>query len=64
VAVVRTDVSEERMASIRPAKKDKILLSNVFHLLVRVNIVPKSLILVNLMTDMISPSETLLTGAT
>jgi hypothetical protein len=53
VALVRTDVSEERIAS-----NIKVLLRNVRRLLVTANVVPSSPILVTLMMEAIRSSET------
>jgi hypothetical protein len=69
VALIRTDVSEERIASIirvtRMCKLGTTLASSVFQLLVAVNVVPSSLILVTVMIEAIHSSETsILTGTT
>jgi hypothetical protein len=56
VALVRTNVSEERIASIIKVTRN---LRSVFRLLVTANIVPSSQILVVLMMEAISSSEIL-----
>jgi hypothetical protein len=53
VALVRTDVSEERIASII-----RVLLHNVLRLLVTANAVPRSLISVTLIMETICSFET------
>jgi hypothetical protein len=63
VALVRTDVSEERIASIiRAAKIDELrttlaVTSSVLRLLITANIVPSSSICVALMMEVIPYSE-------
>jgi hypothetical protein len=66
VFLVRTDVSEERIASIIRVKRiDELFLLSVFRLLVTVNIVPSSSVFVTLMMEAILSSETsVLTRAT
>jgi hypothetical protein len=54
VTLVRTDVSEERIASIRA----KRISAGVHQLLVTANVVPSSLILFTLMMEAICCSET------
>jgi hypothetical protein len=68
VNLVRTDVSEERIASImrmerisEPGTTSAVSsnwLRSVLHLLVTANVVPSSPLLVALIMDAISPSET------
>jgi hypothetical protein len=58
VALVRTDVSDERITSIiRVARISKCAECSVLRLLVTVNAVPSSPILVNLMMEAIRSSE-------
>jgi hypothetical protein len=65
VALVRTDVSEELSASIIRVTRIGELLRSVRRLLVTANVVPSSPILVTLMMEALSPSETsVLTTAT
>jgi hypothetical protein len=65
VALVRADVSEEICASIFRVTRIGLFLRSVRRLLVRVNVVPSSLILVSLMMEALFSSETsVLTRAT
>jgi hypothetical protein len=65
VALVRTDVSEERRAYIFDASCEEILCHSVHRLVVTATIVPSSPILVTLMIEALRSSELLvLTGAT
>jgi hypothetical protein len=69
VALVRTDVSEELIASIIRVKRicelGTLAVSNRPRLSVTVNVVPSSPILVTLMMEALSSSETfVVTGAT
>jgi hypothetical protein len=64
VALVKTDVSEERIASIIRVQ-ESVNWRSVRRLLVTTNVVPSSLILVTLMKETISSSDTsFLTRAT
>jgi hypothetical protein len=58
VAIVRTDVSEEGIASmIKVTGIGELFLRSVLRLLVSANVVPSSPNLVNLMMEAIRPSE-------
>jgi hypothetical protein len=58
-ALVRTDVSEERIASIfRVRRTDELFLHSMLRLLVTANVVPSSPILVTLMMEATGSSET------
>jgi hypothetical protein len=65
VALVRTDVSEELSASFIRVTRRRYLLRSVRRLLVTASVVPTSPILVTLMNEALSSSETsVLTRAT
>jgi hypothetical protein len=58
VALLRIDVLEELSASMHAAKKYQVFLCSVSRLLVTASVVPSSPILVTLMIEALSSSET------